>query len=322
MAIVHAKGDQQQAVLLTGRMRAKIIVQHCLLASLFMQTCSAFDTSGTGIAALRVRGRTRVAASHKAVYTPHLALYSALDTWRCVSFNFDDFRGSTRGTDVFRPPKIESWNSMVRTTRRLVRASILGTRFALQTSWWCFPLILTLIPPYFFLVLGEAPTTPSWWPLQQVFDDMRPEYIALFLLSNSAYYASSAVLFRDRRRGVPHPLMLPWLTLVAGLASTVYHYYQSMGVTVAAEALAYVDHGIAISAGFYFLRKCGFPRLGTSVLGISGLSLFKFRGDQYPASHSLWHIVSALTIISWANDLVAKRKKYIARELSSKREGK
>lgn len=299
-----------------------MIVNYGLLALVLAETCSAFDaTSGTvSAASSMIRGRPRVATSTTAIHRLQPIIYTSLDTQRCVSFNVDEFRGSRRVSNVFRRPQLESWNSRFRTTRRLVRASLVGIRYALQSSWWCFPLILTLIPPYFFLVLGEAPTTPSWWPLQQVFDDMRPEYIALFLLSNAAYYASSAVLFRDRRRGVPHPPMLAWLTFIAGLASTVYHYYQSMGVTVAAEALAYVDHGIAISAGFYFLRKCGIPRLGTSVLGISGLSLFSFRGDKYPASHSLWHIMSALTIISWANDLVTKRKRYIARELSKKRE--
>jgi len=197
----------------------------------------------------------------------------------------------------------------------ILRASTVGASYAVRTSWWCFPLILTLIPPYCFLVLDKAPRMPDWWPVLFCFDDMHPVYIALFLLSNVAYYISSVVLLRDRR----HPQLLALFTFLAALASTFYHLFQSMGMRIVAETLSYIDHGVAIAAGMYFLHKCGLPRLGTTILGFSGLSFLAFYGDFYAPLHSIWHVCSAGAIVSWANDRLVRRQRYIGRELASKR---
>jgi len=106
--------------------------------------------------------------------------------------------------------------------------------------------------------------------------------------------------------------ILGGLVLASGFVSLLYHSFQSLGNVGIAESLCFVDHGVAMTSFCYFLTRCGIPSLKTLAIGIPSMALLLFPGDSYPVIHSLWHMASAGTTISWAFDGVEKRRKFIS----------
>jgi hypothetical protein len=93
-----------------------------------------------------------------------------------------------------------------------------------------------------------------------------------------------------------------WI-LTSGLVSTIFHSVQAMGGYggTLAEALCYIDHGVAGAAVFYFWNICGRPRrhtLHVSAAGLVALALPLRPG--YAWLHSLWHLLSATAALLWA----------------------
>jgi hypothetical protein len=199
---------------------------------------------------------------------------------------------------------------------------------------WALPLSLCLVPPICEFVLERSATTPSWWKMVNM------EYIAqssnaavvifLFLFSNIAYFWSGAYLLQkfpveklstpqQQEQSQSSSLLkavrprLPalatsrfsWLgvwMLLAGVVSTVFHSVQALGSSQVAESLCYVDHGIAISAGAYFMHVCGLPsQRRTWVLGVIGLAALALPLQPgYAWLHSAWHLLSSAAAVMWA----------------------
>jgi len=191
-------------------------------------------------------------------------------------------------------------------------------------------MFLALFPVYSLAILGTHATTPAWWPMVRL-DGLagRPSatlVIGGFLLSNIPYFASGLYLLDmiprrggsaargERRSGAGHSTypLLGGLVLACGFVSSVYHGVQAVGPHHTAEALFYVDHGLAISSFFYFLTQCGLPSRKTLLLGTTGIALLAApAGEAYAFLHSIWHLVSAGVTVSWANDRVERRKQFI-----------
>jgi len=194
------------------------------------------------------------------------------------------------------------------------------------SNWWCFvPVILTFLQTMrCILILNTLPGMPSFWPMTQCFSNhiISPTVIAVFLLSNIPFFVCSAILFRENKM---HPTMLPWLVLSAGTISTIYHSIQAMGspTRLLAEAFCFIDHGVAFTAGLYFIKMCGMPSIATLFFGVSGLGFLTcYPENIYPLLHSVWHLLSSLTILSWANDRLTRRQTFITRELNLRRRAK
>lgn len=113
--------------------------------------------------------------------------------------------------------------------------------------------------------------------------------------------------------------ILGGLVLASGFISLLYHTFQSLGNVGIAESLCFVDHGVAMTSFCYFVTRCGMPSLKTLSIGIPSLALLLFPGDSYPVIHSLWHVASAGTTISWAFDGVEKRRKFISDTLQERK---
>ena len=94
--------------------------------------------------------------------------------------------------------------------------------------------------------------------------------------------------------------MLGLWILTAGLISTVFHSVQALGSYSVAESLCYIDHGVAISASFYFLDTCGLPSKRVLALGLAGLAALAFTYPSYAFLHSSWHFLSAAAATKWA----------------------
>ena len=115
-----------------------------------------------------------------------------------------------------------------------------------------------------------------------------------------------------------HPI-LGGLVLASGFISLLYHTFQSLGNVGIAESLCFIDHGVAMTSFCYFVTRCGMPSLKTLGIGIPSLALLLFPGDSYPVIHSLWHVASAGTTISWAFDGVERRRKFISDTLQERK---
>lgn len=220
----------------------------------------------------------------------------------------------------------------------------------IQQSWWCVPMAgLISVPLYSAIVHGSYATMPTWWALQNVgYLRNMPALCLTFLGSNIFYFLSGLLLLN--RISIPigggensnsnddilnehqtivkkgaffhtsrHFPLLGWSVLTSGAISVVYHAFQALGNVGLAESLCFVDHGMALSSGFYFFHKCGLPSLKTLAIGVPSLGLLACPGDMYPVLHSLWHVASAGTTVSWALDGVEKRKRYIASNLHDMR---
>jgi hypothetical protein len=181
-------------------------------------------------------------------------------------------------------------------------------------SWWIWPMMLATIPVYCAVFKGTCASMPHWWPVVRM-DMIRQSkdaglVISGFLLSNIAYFVSGGMLlqkfpFKTAKNG-----LLPiqpteftnlglWI-LAAGTVSTIFHSVQALGPFGVAESLCYVDHGIAISACFYFLKTCGFPSRKVLTLGIAALATLVISHPCYAILHSTWHFLSATVATMWA----------------------
>lgn len=209
-----------------------------------------------------------------------------------------------------------------------------GTTLALRQSWWCFPMLLILVP-FICILNGSCAQMPSWWAMSNLKYLQSTKVGTLicigFLSSNVFYFLSGLYLLNkkplrrnmDRRRSVVDTNgfdpMLGWLTLCCGGMSLIYHSFQAVGPINVAQSLCFVDHGLAISSACCFLDRCGFPSVKTWIIGLLSLSLLVISGDVYPIVHSLWHLGSAGASISWAADGVERRRKFIAESLKQRR---
>lgn len=171
--------------------------------------------------------------------------------------------------------------------------------------WWLFPLTLCLVPIYTTLCWQSTPSTPEFWKLVDTrhigFHNMLS-----FLSSNISYFVSGTWMVLWMKQPSPqirtsHVRKLGLWVLLAGSVSTLYHTVQSLGEYSVAEALCYLDHGIAGTAVLYFWRRCGRPSITTFLLGMVGLALLACPW-WYTLSHSLWHWVSAAVTICWVRD--------------------
>lgn len=200
-----------------------------------------------------------------------------------------------------------------------------------RNFWWMLPLwSLSLVPLYTVAVFQALPETPHFWKLVSM-EQVLTAWIAPFLASNASYYVAAAHLFFRSAAGKqqyqlrlqpqlqeqpqPQPQQysnsngnnksLALWTLSAGTVSTIFHTVQSLGHYRAAEALCFIDHGVAGTAVLHFWHVCGAPSRRTWALGAAGLACLACPGDLYPALHSLWHGLSALTAVVWARDAEA-----------------
>jgi len=176
--------------------------------------------------------------------------------------------------------------------------------------WWAFPLILCLLPVFSLILFQRPLPTPDWWKMVSIpsichsHGITRTAVLTGFLGSNISYAVAGGILLRNfpttKRRSLFNKYnALGWWVLAAGLVSTVFHSFQALGNRHVAEALCYVDHGLAGSAVFYFWHVCGRPRGWVAYL--CGIGLFTLAyPTQYFGMHSTWHLLSAATAVGWA----------------------
>ena len=190
----------------------------------------------------------------------------------------------------------------------------------LQKYWWCLPMSLALVPPYFYLIYKTHPSMPAFWPLVKLDSVFHSPYAAfilgVFLLSNIAYFVSGAYLYLRYYHSVPSETsemasrrdpLLGCSVLTAGTVSTVFHSVQALGPQSLAECLCYIDHGVAISSVFYFWYRCGRPNRNTWLLSLAGLATLSIT-EGYAWLHSAWHLLSASAAVVWARDGLGPRK--------------
>lgn len=211
-----------------------------------------------------------------------------------------------------------------------------GTRLAFRQSWWCFPMLLFLVPFICFLN-GSCAQMPSWWAMSNL-KYLQSSKVGIliccgFLSSNIFYFLSGLYLLNvikpiqwKRVHRSSQALakiysndwdpILGWLVLCSGGMSLLYHSFQALGPLNVAESLCFIDHGLAISSFFCFFDKCGIPSLKTLAIGLSSLLLLVIHGDVYPIVHSIWHLLSACTTVSWASDGAKRRRKKFSSSLS------
>lgn len=183
--------------------------------------------------------------------------------------------------------------------------------------WWSLPLTLCLVP-----ILFGPVTTPHFWKMVQVDYILDCPDAALvigtFLASNLSYFLAGYQIFLElpprRNRLCSYGALAGWIW-AAGLVSTIFHAVQSMGQASLpyAEALCYVDHGIAGAAVFYFYHMCGLPNVHALALGMSGLLCLALPlRPGYAWLHSLWHVLSAAAAWTWTHQgKVARRKQLL-----------
>lgn len=215
-------------------------------------------------------------------------------------------------------------------------ATVAAGKNLCQTSWWASPMFACLIPVYHALVLQQNPSMPHWWrvfPMDHLWNS--PDAIAIvgfFLMSNLAYFLSAAYLVAmfppvpsagtattstglaateesEAKTGrlstllslrpTKHTGLGLWV-VAAGAISTLFHSFQALGEYGIAEGLCYIDHGVALTAIFYFWRVLGRPSPATCVVSLAGLVTLVLTHPGYAYLHSTWHLLSATAAILWA----------------------
>lgn len=188
---------------------------------------------------------------------------------------------------------------------------------SIQKYWWCFPMLLALVPPYCVLFKGSFASMPDWWSVVHMdhiaASDNASWIIAPFLGSNVAYVLSGIYLLKQFRffdksqsgslvfRPTKFSMLGVWV-LVAGLISTIFHSVQALGSYQIAESLCYLDHAVAGSAVFYFFDTCGVPSKMASIIGAVAIVTLVVTTPSYAWLHSSWHYLSAATATQWALD--------------------
>ena len=117
--------------------------------------------------------------------------------------------------------------------------------------------------------------------------------------------ATATGLYHPRPKIIPSSL--GYWVLAAGIMSTIFHTVQACGNYRIAEALCYLDHGIAGTAVCHFYSQCGAPSLRTLLCGIVALVTLAFpitsiHLPSYTTLHSIWHALAAVTAVLWASD--------------------
>ena len=229
--------------------------------------------------------------------------------------------------------KSKQTQSLLQHLRTIVSASLVGARFAISTSWWCFPFMITVYPLFHFLASGKPATSPSFWSMpvlsSLIHSPSAGVVIGGFLLSNISYFLSGLYLLNviprlDVRLEAPskrkltvktepgpgfsdNPL-LGIMVILCGVCSVFYHTFQTIGPQyhAVAETFFFIDHGFAISTILYFLSLFGVPSRKTMAIGTAGLLMLAAGGlrgaEAYAWIHSLWHFFSAGASVSWAHD--------------------
>jgi hypothetical protein len=188
---------------------------------------------------------------------------------------------------------------------------------SIRKYWWCFPMLLALVPPYCVLFKGSFASMPDWWSVVNMdhiaASDNANWIIAPFLGSNVAYALSGIYLMKQFRffdisesgslvfRPTKFSMLGVWV-LIAGLISTIFHSVQALGSYALAESLCYLDHAVAGSAVFYFFDTCGVPSKMTSLIGTVAMFTLVVTTPSYAWLHSSWHYLSAATATQWALD--------------------
>jgi hypothetical protein len=203
-------------------------------------------------------------------------------------------------------------NKMSQLSRLPALLQTVATRY-----WWSIPLTLCAVPVFF----GPVSTPPFWKMVQVDYIWECPDaalVIGAFLGSNLSYFLAGYRIRnelppRRNRFFCPYGGLAFWIW-AAGLVSTVFHAVQSMGHATNAEALYYVDHGIAGAAVFYFYHICGLPNRNALILGVAGLLCLALPlRPGYAWLHSLWHVLSAAAALMWTcQGKVARRKQLLS----------
>jgi hypothetical protein len=210
------------------------------------------------------------------------------------------------------------------TTTTRETTTITSVTHLLLQWWYAFPMCLALVPLYCTFWAKTCARMPHWWPMTNMDYIVASSgngalIIACFLLSNSAYLLSGSYLVQkfppiqqqhqqggpsSWRRLAPVPTkytMLGLWILAAGLVSTIFHFVQALGSFHMAEALCFVDHGVAISACFYYWKTLPRPSRRVWALGLmGGVALVITVPGYYVGWHSTWHFLSAAGATLWA----------------------
>jgi hypothetical protein len=225
-------------------------------------------------------------------------------------------------------------------------ATVAASKNLCQTSWWASPMFACLIPVYHALVLQQNPSMPHWWrvfPMDHLWAS--PDAVAIvgfFLMSNLAYFLSAAYLIALfppvlaststatasktvagaeesqaktggrlntmlSLRPTKHTGLGLWVA-TAGAVSTLFHSFQALGDYGIAEGLCYIDHGVALTAIFYFWRVLGRPSPATCCVSVAGLVTLVLTHPGYAYLHSTWHFLSATAAILWATQSPAQQQ--------------
>lgn len=188
---------------------------------------------------------------------------------------------------------------------------------SIRKYWWCFPMVLAMVPPYCAIVKGTYASMPDWWSVVNMdhiaASDNANWIIAPFLGSNIAYLMSGLYLMNRFRffqrsksgglefRPTRFSMLGVWVS-VAGLVSTIFHSVQALGSYGLAENLCYLDHAVAGSAILYFFDTCGLPSKMASMIGGLAMITLVVSSPGYAWFHSSWHYLSAATATRWALD--------------------
>jgi hypothetical protein len=204
--------------------------------------------------------------------------------------------------------------------------------------WYLLPSLLCLVPVYTLTVWQTIPVTPDVWKLVNMdfiwwYYTQKHHAISViftFLASNASFFIAALYLLKQSgasktdfstaaqmtaadtaaavlNRSKQMPSSLGYWVLAAGVMSTIFHTVQACGNYRIAEALCYLDHGIAGTAICHFYNRCGMPSLRTIVSGIVAFIILAFpitsiHLPSYTTLHSLWHTLAAITAVVWAND--------------------
>ena len=220
-----------------------------------------------------------------------------------------------------------AWKQVARDTGRRIISGLPTAAMAVQTIinilgkfWWSLPLFsLAGFPLFSAITTGTYACMPEWWPvvcLKGIFGSSFWIVVSGFLASNVCYFLSGAYLL-NRFKAVTSGqnssigssnnnkrfLRLGLWILLSGLISTMYHSVQALvGVNAFAETLAYVDHGVALSAACYYLDVCGLPSKKVLGIGLTGLVCLAvcYNAEMYAILYSIWHGLSAAAATTWA----------------------
>ncbi len=249
-------------------------------------------------------------APHRSMRTPEIIERRVSES----SFSFTDVlstgANSLRGISDLaqkRYPRVEYAVDHISTKQVIIQKMLVQ-------SWWILPMALSFVPIYCAIFKGTCASMPYWWPVVKMNYIRQSRDASLiiggFLFSNIAYFISGSILlqrfpFRAVENGVlpikptKFSMLAVWI-LLAGTVSTIFHSVQALGSHAIAESLCYVDHGVAISACFYFFHTCGVPSKRVWALGIVGLAALIFTDPGYAILHSAWHFLSAAAATRWA----------------------